>query len=356
MPEKVIIYEDTYGEKHDVEIPLTSEIDPEEIMDRLGLPSYVDLHYFPMKSATVTLWAALNAPELSKWYPSAFEKKVSRKPIPVLLFGGAAVKIHCRHANGNSQLSRAIKDTDYIVPKKQAMSFYKLLLGMEKAFGTCYKSFKTKSDTIFNAMRQGQRYRIRTINGITEQRTPTVTLLDIFCDSISLRHEIKVKEAFEKQRENLYTIGLENLIMSKAQFIMDFPKERLEELKKYENDYRVLPYSNYAADMVVLGMEEKDVKDVCTIFLDHPLGKGSDEIDPERMRKYLEKDKKMALTITLNLRNLAERPETLKRWIGKSEVATIADRIKALLKVLPNVDKKWNKPWWNTAVETPQID
>lgn len=356
MPDKAIIYEDTYGEKHEVELPLTSKIDPEETMEKLGLPSYVDLSYYPMKCAVATLWAALNAAELHTWHPQAFEKKVSKKPIRVLLFGGAAVKIHCEHANGNSTLSRAIKDTDYIVPKKQGADFCKLLLNMDKAFGTCYKAFRTKSDKIFNAMRQGQRYRIRTINGITKQGTPTVTVLDIFCDSISLRHEIDVKEAFEKQQENLYTIGLENLIMSKAQFVMDFPKERLEDLKKAQADYRILPHPYYASDMLILGMEEKDVKDVCTIFLDHPLGNGNDEISADKMRKSLERDKKLALTVTLNLRNLAERQETLKKWMTKNEISTVVDRIQSLVHVLPKIDKKWDKPWWNTAVETPKID
>jgi hypothetical protein len=108
--------------------------------------------------------------------------------------------------------------------------------------------------------------------------------------------------------------------------------------------------------MIVLGMEEKDIKDVCSIFLDHPIGKGSEQIDADKMRKTLEKDSKLALTVTLNLRNLVEKPETLTTWLKKSDVATVVDRIRALLDVLPKVDKKWNKPWWDTAVETPMID
>ena len=354
-PEKVILYQDDYGATYEVELPLTSKVNPEEIRDKLGLPSYIDLDYYPMKNALVTIWAALNAAELHKWYPDGYAKKVSEKPIPVLMFGGAAIKLHCEHANGSSPLARNMKDTDFIVPKKQGSDFNKLLLGMDKAFGTRYKSFRTKSDMIFNGMRQGERYRIRTINGMTEDGTPTVTILDIFCDSINLRHKVEVKEAFERYKENLYTIGLENLVMSKCQFILDFPKERLEELKKCACDYRVLPYSYYAPNMVVLGMEEKDIRDVCSIFLDHPIGEGSEEIDADKMRKALEKDSKMALTVTLNLRNLIERPEILAKWLKKTDVATVVDRIQALLEVLPKVDKKWNKPWWNIAVETPMI-
>jgi hypothetical protein len=73
------------------------------------------------------------------------------------------------------------------------------------------------------------------------------------------------------------------------------------------------------------------------------------------MRKVLDKDKKLALTVTLNLKNFVENPESMEQWLSKSEVATVTDRISALLKELPAVDKKWDKPWWNTEVETPII-
>jgi len=356
MAEKAILYTDVDGTTYEVELPLTSNVDPEEIREELGVPSYVDMSYFPMKSAMVSIWAALNAEELHKRYPEAFEKKVSKKPIPVLLFGGAAVKICCKDANGQGPLSRNIKDTDYIVPKKQGLDFYKLLLNTDKAFGTQYKSFATKNDRRFNAWRHGERYRITTVEGMAEGGIPIVGVMDILCDRIYLRHEIEVKDAFERYKENLYTIGLEYLILSKTQFIMDYPKEKLDELREYGQEYRVLPYSYYADDKVILGMEDKDVKDVCAIFLDHSVGNGIGDINPDKLRRVLKKDEKFALTTTLNLRNLAENPDALRRWVKKSEAATITDRMQTLLKSLPRVDKKWDKPWWNTAVETPIIE
>lgn len=205
-------------------------------------------------------------------------------------------------------------------------------------------------------MRQGDRYRIRTIKGIAEGGIPIVGVMDILCNRISLRHEIKVKDAFEKPRENLYTIGLEYLILSKTQFIMDFPKENLEKLKEHKQEYRILPYPYYADDKVVLGMEDKDVKDVCAIFLDHSIGNGIGEINPDKIGKVLKKDQKFALTTTLNLGNLVEKPDALRRWVKKREAATVTDRIQVLLGSLPKVDKKWDRPWWNTAVETPIIE
>jgi len=355
-PKRFVLYQDLDGTTYDVELPLASNVDAVELRDSLGLPSYVDLNYFPMRSAMVVLWAAVNAPRLHELYPKAFEKRVSKNPIPALLFGGAAVKIHCRSANAGGSLARHIKDTDFIVPKKQGIEFCKLLLNIDRAFGTMYKSFSTSNDRRFNAWRHGERYRVTTINGITEEGHPTITIVDLFCDSIDLRHKIEVKDVFEQFKENLYTIGLEHLLLSKTQFIFDMPKECIEQLKQCEQDYRILLYPHYTEDKIILGMEDKDIKDVCAVFLDHEIGEGAEKIDSQRMRRILEKDKKLALTVTLNLKNMAEKPDVLKKWMSKSEKSTVTERVEALLKQLPAIDKKWDKPWWNTAVETPVIE
>jgi len=356
LPEKFVLYQDLDRTTYDVELPLTSNVDAGELRVSLGLPSYIDLNYFPMRSAMVILWAAVNAPRLHELYPEAFEKTVSKSPIPALLFGGAAVKIHCPSANAGGSLAREIKDTDFIVPKKQGMDFYKLLLNMDKAFGTQYKSFATANDRRFSALRHGERYRVTTINGITEDGLPKITVMDLFCDCIDLRHKVEVRDVFELYRENLYTIGLEHLLLSKAQFIFDMPREGTEQLKECGQEHRILAYPHYAEDKIVVGMEDKDIRDVCAVFLDHEVGTGAERIDSKRMGKILERDKKLALTVTLNLKNLVEKPDFFRKWMSKSEVSKVTDRVGALLKELPTIDKKWDKPWWNTAVETPIIE
>jgi hypothetical protein len=345
------------GKVYDVDLPLTSNVDPLKLRENLSIPSYVDLDYFPMKSAMVILWAAMNAPKLHEQYPDAFEKKVSDHQIPALLFGGAAVKIHCQSSNGTGPLTRAIKDTDFIVPKKQGINFFKLLLGMDKAFGTKYKSFATANDRRFNTWRYGERYRLTTINGITAEGLPMITVLDLFCDQINLRHNVKVKDMgfFERYKENLYTIGLEGMLLSKGQFIFDMPKETAEELKQKNQEHRILQYPDFAKDRIIVGMEEKDLKDVAAIFLDHDIGEGNEKIDVQLMRKAFEKDKKLALTVTLNLKNFLEKPEILAKWLPRNEASAVTSKVEALLKDLPKVDNKWDKPWWNTEVETPII-
>ena len=354
---KSVLYEDMDGKVYDVDLPLTSNADPLKLRENLGVPAYVDLNYFPMKSAMVILWASVNAPKLHELYHTAFEKKVSDKPIPALLFGGAAIKIHCQSANGTGRLARAIKDTDFIVPKKQGINFFKLLLGMDKAFGTMYKSFARSNDRRFNMWRAGERYRLTTINGITTNGLPMITVLDLFCDRINLRHRVEVKDLnlFERYKENLYTIGLEGMLLSKGQFIFDMPKETAEELKQKGQEYRILPYPYFAKDRIIIGMEEKDLKDVAGIFLDHDVGKGNEKIDVQLMRKAFEKDKKLALTVTLNIRNLLDRPEILAKWLSRNEASAVTSKIEALFKELPKVENKWDKPWWDTEVETPII-
>lgn len=345
------------GTTYDVELPLTSAVDPLELKKNLGIPDYVDLNYFPMKSAMVTLWASLNAPKMHELYPVAFEKKLGDKPIPALLFGGAAIKLHCQSANGSGPLTRAIKDTDFIVPKKQGIDFYKLLLGMAKAFGTMYTSFATANDRRFNTWRYGYRYRLTTINGIAADELPMITVLDVFCDEINLRHNVKVKDMnlFEHYKQNVFTISLEGLLLSKGQFIFDMPKETTEELKQKGQDYRILKYPYFAKDRIIIGMEEKDLRDIAAIFLDHDIGKGNEKIDAQLMRKALEKDKKLALTVTLNLKNLLEKPEILPKWLPRNEASTVVSKIETLLRELPKVESKRDKPWWNTEVETPII-
>ena len=343
---------------YDVMLPLTSNIDTLKLRENLGIPDYVDLDYFPMKSAMVTLWASMNATQLHVQYPIAFDKRVCDKPISALLFGGAAVKIHCQSANGKGPLARAIKDTDFIVPKKQGMNFFKMLLGIGKAFGTMYTSFVTSNDRRFNTWRYGERYRLTTINGITAGGEPKITVLDLFCDRVNLRHRVEIKDIglFERCKENLYTVGLEGLLLTKGQFIFDMPLETAEDLKHKNQEYRILEYPYFAKDRVIIGMEEKDFKDIAAIFLDHGIGNGKEQINPQIIRKAFEKDKKLALSVTLNIMSLIKKPEILSKWLSKKEEATVKARVEELFNQLPVVDKKWDKPWWDTEVETPIIE
>jgi hypothetical protein len=232
-----------------------------------------------------------------------------------------------------------------------------MLLGMGKAFGSMYTSFATSNDRRFNTWRYGERYRLTSINGITEEGLPTITVLDLFCDRISLRHRVEIKDAglFDRHKENLHTVGLEGLLLTKGQFIFDMPKETEEDLKQKGQEYRILNYPHFAKDRIIIGMEDKDLKDVAAIFLDHDVGKGKGQINSQTMRRVFDKDKKLALSASLNIMNLVQRPEILSKWLSKSETEVVKGRVEELFKDLPKVDKKWDRPWWDTEVETPII-
>jgi hypothetical protein len=138
---------------------------------------------------------------------------------------------------------------------------------------------------------------------------------------------------------------------------MDTSKDDLQSLRESGQEFRILPYEGYHQDKIILGMEERDIRDVCALFLDHPIGAGNESIDPNKMLRDMKAfsglDKRITLTLTLNLRNLVKRTELLKAWLSRAQIATVSDRIEELLSHLPSVDEKWNKPWWNTTVETP---
>lgn len=355
--DRFVLYEDIYGTKKiDVELPLTSTVDVEETARDLGIPTYVDKSYLPMRRAIVALWACQNAHQLHRMFPEKVTKRISKQPISALLFGGGAIKIHSPCANAKEKhCCRPLHDVDFIVAKKQGAEFYKLLLRLGDFFGSEHLHFETGGDRMFIFQRHGTRYRIRTIDSVDQNGIPEVGVMDIFCDEIDLRHKIKLKEEFTNPKDTLYTIGLENMILSKCQFILNLPASDRPRLEKAGQSFRILKY-NHIPESLIIGMEEKDTSDVCAILQDHPIGPGQEEVDPKRMAKALGKDKKFALTCRLNLQNVIDNPEVLKRFdLPRAQESTIKDGIKALLKAIPVVDNRWSKPWWNTQVETPKV-
>jgi hypothetical protein len=121
-------------------------------------------------------------------------------------------------------------------------------------------------------------------------------------------------------------------------------------------DYRILEYPYLKSDKIVLGMEEKDIKDICALIIDNPIGEDPGSISTVTIRRVLERDKKFALTFRLNMQNILQKPQILERLgIGTSAKDRILEGLNEILNVVPVVDKKWNSPWWDTDVETPEI-
>lgn len=351
MSSKLRLFEDYDGTVYEVELPLTSNVDARAAADELGLPGYVDLSNLAMARAVVAAWAALRAPQLEN-LPEALRRSLKR-PIVALLFGGAAVKVLSPKANQPGHpLNRWLNDIDFAVRKRDGALFVKLLTNLNAALGSKYTFFTTSGDRWFNALRGGKRYKVHGISGVKGNGL-SVSVIDVFCEELPFRHTIKLSEAFEKARENLFTIGAERLLLSKLQYIFGLPRSKLPELEAAGQGFRALPY-DHLKGMVAVGMELKDMKDVAALLIDRKFGEST---DLETFRSVLERDKRLALTVRLNLKNFAERIDVLvNEGLSRSEAEAAAERALELLEALPKVEKRWSKPWWNVHVESPGLE
>jgi hypothetical protein len=90
------------------------------------------------------------------------------------------------------------------------------------------------------------------------------------------------------------------------------------------------------------------------VLYDHEIGSGNGEIDVGSMVGALRKDEKLRLTVRLNLENLLRNAHVAS---SEDEVANrVKRKLGGLLHEIPPVEKKFKKPWWEEAVETPTVN
>ena len=354
---RCLLTEDYDKTKYEIETPLTSKVDYVQVRRELGVPDYVDPENFLLERGLVTIWAAQKPSRLREIDSSPELGRIKDDPIPVLFLGGGAVKLLSKTANDlRSPLHRIINDIDLVSSKKRGKDLYRLLLIMGEICGSRYYHFVTQTDRRFNAMRSGDRYRVRAIDNVADSNSVKAGTLDILIDNIDMRHKLDVKNALDDPRQQHYTIGLENVLLSKCQYIFDTPKTAYEELAQHRLEYRILDYPYYKSDRLLIGIEEKDLKDICSILLDHKVGNGADELNLNTLNSVLGKDKKFTLTFRLNFQNILRNENMLKDLGLKNDsVETIMSRANEVLNAVPTVDKKWSHPWWNVDVQTPTI-
>lgn len=344
---RIVVYREPDGTVHEVASPPISNVPTDLLRSDLGIPDYVDLDSPPLGRAAASIWAAVKAPESLHNVP---ERNKIDGPLFPLLMGGGAVKMLCPIANARpSPLNRSIHDLDFIVPKNQGGKFVLLLSLLSGVAGTRYHHFLTSSDKRFNAIRAGDRYRIRAVDWPPEGQ-PSVTWVDVLVDKIEMRHNIPIKEEFPRARSNMYTIGPEKLFVSKCQLISDYDKKDMGLVQQNGLESRVLDYPHFKEDKFIMGMEEKDMLDVCSLLHDR-----GDAMSLEKLKAEL-KDQKFLLTVRLNLKNLISRMGWMKKkGLSEEQKNTIGQAGERILAGLPTVDKEWSKPWWNTDVDTPLV-
>jgi len=338
-----------------IDLPLTSKIDIEELKSDLGLPQYLDLSYFPLRKAVIVLWGCKHAHELHEMYPNVVTKKISSRPIRVLLFGGAGIKMCCPSANAQgSPFNRTINDVDCLVSKEHCKELKNLLLSLGDVAGTMYFHFVTPYEERYNTIRVG-RLLLRTFNGFSEDGSPMVGLMDILSNRVEMRHTVDIRDDLERNERAMHVISPHNLLLTKLQYILDLPKEEtLPKLEKYDEMYRVLPYEHFDESRALIGMETKDLLDAACLLLDHDFGENAGQINLSVIKKKL-RDDKFRLTVRLNLENMVDNLERLRK-LGATEhdLRIVKSRAERILAELPKTDYAWSKPWWNTDVETPE--
>jgi len=349
----IVLYRERDGRVYTIDEPLDSNLDLNTVRLELGLPEYVDLNQRTVRRAAATIWFSINSPKLL-----AGSKNQPKEALYPLLIGGAAIKMLCESANqeGNP-FNRSIGDIDFVVSKKDGSKFIQVLLNMSSVAGRAYHYFVTEGDRMFNALRAGTRYRVRAVEGVADGEA-VVKTTDVFVEKMELRHTVKLEdEDFRQAKPNIYTVGAEKLLLTKAQVITELDKKSLPELEAAGQAFRILNYPYYKDSKLVIGMEQKDMMDLCALIHDRVLDvKSGPRLDPQRVSELLKKDQKFLLTVRLNLQNILDRSDWLRsKGLSEHQITKLTEATKSILNALPNPDKKWDKPWWNTDVETPVI-
>jgi len=331
-----VLYENpAMRERLEVKLPLQSLVNIEELAREMQIPEYVDLRDFQTRKIVVALYATQHS-----------SRALRREPLKIGLFGGGAFKLHCPSSN-RGPFSRKIGDVDFVTLKEDGQTLVDILLNLPEKYGTLFYHGISSGDKRFNTMRARMRYRVHTIKDIDESGVPVGGLMDIFCDKLTFCHTINVRDELQRADKNLFTIGLENMIISKAQLIKRLPKQETGSI----DENRIL--GAYDKNHVLVGMETKDMKDVAVAFLDHDLGDGNEKINVDLIGRKLVQDWGAWKTVLMNLTNMSKRARLIMWGFGASrgETEIIEDRLGRIVEQLegkyaPKKKFSFSKQWW----------
>jgi hypothetical protein len=348
MTTPYVIYEnkDTQ-EKLEVEVPLQTLINVTDLRNELGIPEYFDLNNFQ----ATKIVAALSAFS----HPDKMTQDAKGAALKVALFGGGAFKLYCPSAN-NGPLSRRIGDVDFVTLRENGKQVVETLCAMGERCGSMFFHGVTELDKRFNALRTGMRYRIHTIKDTDENGNPVPGPMDILCDKLTFCHIIDVRTELEETDKHLFTIGLENLIISKAQYITTVSTSQASTV----DPTRIM--GEYDKKHLLLGMELKDMRDVSAALLDHDLGEGPQKINVDVLGGKLRQDWGLWKTVTMSLRNMHQKLDAIfsSFGAGKEDQAVVHERLARIVEQLEgrHAVKKgmfgFNKQWWEDVEDQSQ--
>lgn len=216
------------------------------------------------------------------------------KSIPLRILGAIATKLHCSPEITGREI-RDISDIDFMAYSKHRKDIKKLLI----------EEFDYSPNERFEALYGKERFIFYDSDGIA---------VDVFFNKLSMCHTINFKGRLELDYP---TITLADLLLSKLQ---------------------------------IVNFEEKDLKDLVSILIEHKIGDREDEtVNAKYIAEVLSKDWGFYYTVTSNLekvknslskslqnKNITEKIEQINQYI-ESEPKSMGWRIRSKV----GTKKKW---------------
>ena len=176
--------------------------------------------------------------------------------------------------------------------------------------------------------------------------------LDIVADEFRFCHRIDVRSDVEQSSSRGWSLSPLHLLLTKGQFIQRIPKEEVSAV-----NHRVL--EPFGKRSVVIGPEEKDVRDILSVLLDHRIGEGVTEISLEGLARELSSDWGLWKTFGLNLDMVAR--SSVLRSLPAGPRAPIEERLGKIRELLRSLSPKrpfalFGGPWWQEVDATPSVD
>lgn len=327
MGETVEVIVDPFTqEKLSLHLPLEFGVQPAQAREALGLPDYVDVTDPVMARAVGVLHG------LSQDIPGH----------AMALLGGVAFRFRAPSSNSTSTgLRRPLHDIDLSCHHSDAKKVHTALLALGPRHGSALSIVETHADRMFNALMGGRRLRLHNVNEVVDGRCVLGTI-DLLADEFRFCHNMNLKEDISKAPADGHTLALSTLLLSKLQFIQSVPAEHQKQVAS-----RVL--GPFGKRELIIGPEDKDVKDILALLTDRPLGDNPGEISATRFIEPLASDWGFWTTVRLNLEHIGKSP--LFESLPPGARTTVREKLNTLRSATDRVQPKrrfgfLQREWW----------
>lgn len=327
MDEDVAVIVDPFtSEKLQLHLPLAFRVAPTDARQALGLPEFVDTTD-PVVARGVGILHGLT---------------LDLPGHPVAMLGGVAYRVRGPSSNSHlSGLRRPLHDIDLACHRSDLRKVHAALLALGRTQGSALTVVETHSDRMFNALTGGRRLRLHSVDRVVAGRSVLGTV-DLLADEFRFCHSLDLTDDISRAPTESHTLSLSTLLLTKLQFIQSIPADHRPQVPG-----RVL--GSFGKNELIIGPEDKDVRDLLALLIDRPLGEGLDAISPNQFVAPLASDWGFWTTVRLNLDHLAQSPLFGALPPGPRE--SVREKLAALRSATDTVQPKrrfgfLQREWW----------